>query len=171
MASATTSGGPWTRRPCPRYLCPTSAGQNSRQKVLPEAAQGLNARATGDRHRSAEKLCGREAGDAPWGRTSAAPVLEQSRGELAPTHSPARTTDARIQVRWACPALPRRVWSDHVTLPTATPPLARPCLPSRDAATISPLAGSDEPPHRSIRVAPEVVIPLSAKRFRPRAIS
>jgi hypothetical protein len=89
----------------------------------------------------------------------------QPGGELPPTGAAARATHAGIQVSRAGPAFPRSLWSHRAALPTSTPPLARPCVPSRDAATIPYLARSDERTDRSVEVTMEAVMHLMPGKY------
>src|SRR4030095_7908614 len=93
-------------------------------------------------------------------RASAASLSEQPGGKLPPTDAAARALHAGSQVSGVGPEFPRSLWSHCAALPTSTPPLARPCLPSRDAATIPYLARSDERTDRSVEVTVEAVMHL-----------
>ena len=84
--------------------------------------------------------------------------------ENSATHASAGETHARVQITRARPTLPRRLWSHHAALPTPTSPLACVGLPSRDAATLSHLAGTDERTDRSIRAATREIMHLWARK-------
>jgi hypothetical protein len=92
--------------------------------------------------------------------TSPASLSQQPRRELSPTHMPAGTTDAAVQVSRARPAISRRLWPHRVTLPAAAPPALGSGVSSGDAATIPNVAGDHRPDHGRIRAAQDPSPPL-----------
>jgi hypothetical protein len=84
------SGGP-----CPRYAGSTPAGQAGRDKVLPQAPEGVNVCTTCDQHGEAEELWCGQARDAAQCRTPSAQRPQQPHRKLLPTDAATRAAHAR----------------------------------------------------------------------------
>ena len=69
----------------------------------------------------------------PGSRASPAPLPQQPRGEFTPTHPPAGTAYAGVQIPRAGATVSLCVWSYRPALPTTTPSLVRACIPTRNA--------------------------------------
>src|SRR5882724_3652647 len=67
-----------------------------REEILPQVAQGLDLRTTGDHYGQAEKLWRSAAGDPAWRGTPPAPIPQQPRRELPSADPPARAADAGV---------------------------------------------------------------------------
>jgi hypothetical protein len=129
-----------SRQPHPGYSRTPSAGQESRQEVLPEVAHGLGLRATGAPHGQAQKLRRRDARHFTGRGTSPTSLSPQPRGEVPPAHTSAGAAHAGVHSAGSCTAVPRRVWTQRPTFPPATTPTPRPHLSPPHDPTLPDLA-------------------------------
>jgi hypothetical protein len=135
--------GRGSRRERARYSGATSARQGRGEEILPQAPQRVPICSACHHYGYTEELRRGEAGDSPWGGTSAASLSQSSRGEFASADTPAGAAHARVQVAGSRAALPLRVWTDRPTFPPTTPPASCPRVPPRHGPTISDLVRSD----------------------------
>jgi putative transposase len=82
-------------------------------------------------------------------RAPPVPVSQQPRGELTPTHPPARTSHERLPLPGSSPAVPGLLQPDITPLPAPPPPAVRHRVPHRDAPPLHNLERDHRPSWRA----------------------